>query len=306
VLPVGFAEDDSQVVLLDESDQPVAQDEIGEIAIRSRFLSPGYWRQPEATLAAYTTLPDGVRQYRTGDLGRLLPDNNLQHLGRKDFAVKIRGHLVSPTEVEAALREIETVSDAAVVGRPDAVGQTRLVAFVVSAEGDGIDVPGLRARLASQLPEYMVPTGFVRVERLPRLPNGKLDIRSLPSADTLAVVRPRPFVEPRTPLETLLAQVWSDVLGISQVGAEDIFAELGGDSLQAAQVLARMGSACGVDLPFDVLLEGSTVARLAEAIALRLAADVERGELARLLDQIEAMSDADAAAQMAGELRTER
>lgn len=293
VLPVGYAEDDSQVLILDDDDAPVPDGEIGEVVIRSRYLSPGYWHRTEATRAAYSDLNDGARQYRTGDLGRILPDGNLQHLGRKDFVVKVGGYLVSPVEVELALREIPLISDAAVVGRPDDAQRMRLIAYVAST-GD-LEIESLPNVLAERLPRHMLPNVFIPMEQLPRLPNGKLDARSLPSPGE----RARPFVAPRTPLEIALADIWRTVLNVEDVGIDDTFVDLGGDSLQAAQVLARASNAWGVDLPFEVLQTAPTVALLAETITVRLASDLDRAELYALLDQIEALSDSDAEATLA-------
>jgi acyl-coenzyme A synthetase/AMP-(fatty) acid ligase len=290
VLPVGKAEDHSEVFLVDDDGGIVGPGEVGEIMIRSRYLSPGYWQQPELTRAAYSEGTDGQRVYRSGDFGRWLPDGNLEHLGRKDFALKLSGHLVSPTEIETVLREVSSATEVVVVGHDGPDSHKRLVAYLVPPPGQVLDPGELRQRLSAALPPYMVPSRYVSVDRLPRLPNGKLDVRALGRPDDDDSGRVRPFVAPRSPFEEVLAAIWRDVLGVPAVGATDEFSELGGDSLQAAHVLARASAACGVDLPFDVLIEAHTVEALATTITERIAATLDPRELGELLDEVEATS----------------
>jgi amino acid adenylation domain-containing protein len=306
VLPVGVVEDDTELLLLDDSGTPVADGEAGEIVMRSAYLSPGYWKLPELTRSTYLQLADGRREYHTGDLGRVLLDGNLQHLGRKDFLVKINGLHVTPAEVEIALREIDGVGDAAVVGHTDASGSARLLAYVQTSESADLDLAVLRERLAAKVLPHMVPSAFVQLERLPRLPNGKLDSRSLPSPDSAQLMRSRPYREPTSPLEVKLADIWREVLGLQRVGVDDDFAELGGDSLRAMQVLARGGQTFGVELPFDVLVEAHTVATLAQAVAIRLADALDGEDLDALLGQLEEMTEAEAANSLAQESASSR
>jgi amino acid adenylation domain-containing protein len=292
VLPLGQPFPDRNVTLIDNSGQSVAPGEVGEIVVRSQFLSPGYWHQPEATRAAFSELADGAREYRTGDLGRLLPDGNLLHLGRKDFVAKIRGHLVAPIEVETALRELESVSNAAVVTRTESA-RTRLVAYVVPRAGNAASPRELRDRLAMTLPEYMIPSEYIFLEQLPLLPNGKVDVARLPAAETAATERFLPYAAPRTPIESLLVEIWSELLD-RQVGIDDDFIELGGDSLLAAQMLARVNTACQVELPYSALFDAPTVAALASVVTEHLTRGTDDADLAGLLDEIENMPESEA------------
>lgn len=292
VVNVGWPEEDRELLIVDEDGQAVTRGDIGEIVVRSRFLSPGYLHQPDATRAAYVDAPDGQRDYRTGDLGRLLEDGSLEHLGRKDFLVKIRGHLVSPTEVEVALRELDEVTDAAVIGHGGQAGGRRLVAYVVAASGASVDGSALRAALATRLADHMVPPSYIFVDALPLLPNGKVNMRALPSPD--AVSTAGPSQQATTPLESLLLQIWSTVLGRQVVDVHADFADLGGDSLLAAQVLARINTACDVSLPFSVLFNSPTVASLARVVGAQMTASIEQNELAQLFDELEGMSEAEA------------
>jgi amino acid adenylation domain-containing protein len=292
VVNVGWPEEDRELLIVDDDRQPVPQGEVGEIVVRSRFLSPGYWHQPDATLAAYADAPDGQRDYRTGDLGRLLLDGSLEHLGRKDFLVKIRGHLVSPSEVEVALRELDAVVDAAVIGHAEQAGRRRLVAYVVAAERAWVDGSALRAALATRLADHMVPASYVFVDSLPLLPNGKVNLRALPSPD--AVSTSGASQQATTPLESLVLQIWSAVLGRTVEDIHADFAELGGDSLLAAQILARINTACDVSLPFSVLFDAPTVASLARVVGSHMTARVEQAELAELFNELEGMSESEA------------
>jgi amino acid adenylation domain-containing protein len=302
VVNIGYPEEDRDLLLIGEDGLPVPPGEVGEVVVRCRFLSPGYWRQPEATRAVYSDAPDGQRDYRTGDLGRLLPDGNLEHLGRKDFLVKIRGHLVSPTEVEVALRELDQVADAAVIGHEEAPGRKRLVAYIVAADGVTSEASSLRALMSEKLPPQMVPANYIFVPTLPLLPNGKVNLRALPAPDADLATGSRRHVPPASPLEVLIADIWAAVLNRETISVEDDFTELGGESLLAAQVLARINSACDVSLPVTVLMDASTVSSLARVVSTHLTARVEESELSQLLDELETMSDADAE-QAAHELR---
>jgi amino acid adenylation domain-containing protein len=287
VLPVGRPELDREVVLVDDAGQPVAAGEVGEIIVRSHYLSPGYWRQPEATAAAFKTRGDGRREYRTGDLGRILSDGSLLHLGRRDSVAKIHGHLVAPGEVETALRELDGVAQVAVVPRADG-GRTRLVAYVVVDPGARTDSRELRARLGQNLPEYMVPAEYVFLDHMPFLPNGKIDLAHLPGP-----AAPTEQRAAHTPVESLLVQIWSEVLG-REVGTDQEFLELGGDSLTAAHVLARINNACGVELPFSALFDAPTITLLAQVVAEHLGQSLDQASLSDLLDELETMSEADA------------
>ncbi|HTE20685.1 MAG TPA: AMP-binding protein, partial [Armatimonadota bacterium] len=268
VLRAGYPTFDKEVLLLDDGGAEVAPGEVGEIAVRSRYLSPGYWRNPTLTEAQFRLDPKdpGRRIYHTGDLGRLLPDGCLEHLGRKDFQVKIRGHRVETGEIEAALLQLPGVAEAVVAARKGASDEERLVAYLVPAPGTAPTVTALRRLLAERLPPAMLPAGFVFLPALPLLPNGKVDRRALPEPDAARPAVEPQFVAPRTPLEEQLARIWRSVLEVESVGVQDGFFELGGNSLLAARMFAEVARECGTKLPLTTLLRAPTVERLADVL----------------------------------------
>ena len=268
VVPVGHPAPDYDVVILDEEGHDVAPGRIGEIVARSRYLSPGYWRRPDLTAKAFRDDPreEGERLFFTGDIGRLEEDGCLLHLGRKDFQVKIRGHRVELGEVEHALLACPGVREAVAMGRADAAGQPRLVAWLVPAPEGRPTVTALRRRLAESLPEYMIPSAFVFLDALPLAPNGKVHRGALPDPPPTRPPLDTPFAAPADPLEQALAGIWQEVLGIEGIGRDDDFLELGGHSIAAARIRARIAEALGIDLAPRDLLEGATIRRMAAAI----------------------------------------
>ena len=216
--------------------------EIGEIAVKSRYVSPGYWRKPELTKAKFIPDPDceGKWIYLTGDMGYILPDGCLIHLGREDFQVKIRGYIVDVGEIESVLLNSEKIKDIAVVAREDNSGYQRLIAYVVPAINPSPTISGLRRILSEKLPAYMIPSSFVMLDSIPLNPNGKLDYGALPEPDTKRPELDTPLASARTPVEEKLANIWSQVLKIDEVGINDNFFDLGGHSLLVAQVISRV------------------------------------------------------------------
>jgi acyl carrier protein len=204
--------------------------------------------------------------YRTGDLARLLPDGTLELLGRTDDQLKIRGHRVEPSEVEAVIEGHPSVQAAAVVARPDEGGDARLVAYVVSTRNDPVPSSELRTYLRGRLPEVMVPSAFVFLDQLPRTPNGKVDRRALPAAGPTVSGAETAYEPPRTPLEKRLATMWAELLGAPRVGVHDNFFDLGGQSLLATRLVARLRDGLGVELPLRDVFEAPTVAELAARI----------------------------------------
>jgi amino acid adenylation domain-containing protein len=288
VLPGGYANEDREILLLDDAACPVGGDEIGEIALRSRFGAVGYWRRPDLTEAAFLSDPSGgdKRIYRTGDLGRRAPDGCLFHLGRKDFQVKIRGYRVEVAEVEAALLSLDGVKEAVVVGREDTPGDKRLVAYLVTSGQQVPAVSELRRALAQKLPDYMVPAIFITLETLPLTPTGKVDRRSLPSPQGTRPVLENPYAAPTSPLEETLAKMWADVLRLEQVGIHDHFLELGGNSLLATVLVSRVLKDLHVRVPLRTLFEAPTVAEMATAIIESLARGVGKEELDRIFEEV--------------------
>jgi len=269
-VPVGYPVHDVRVFLLGPDGREVERGEVGEIAVQSPSLAEGYWRRPHLTAAAFRPGPgSGERVYLTGSLGRQLADGCLEHLGRKDFHARIRGHGVELAEVERALVDLAHVRDAAVIAQPGPSGDTRLVAYVVPTPGSELLVSALRAALARSLPDYMIPAEFVPLSALPLTPTNKVDRSALPRAGRTRPLIDAPFVSPRTPIETTLARLWAEVLGLDRVGMHDPFFELGGDSLLAARVVSRAVDALGVDVPVAQLLDAHTVAAMALVVLRR-------------------------------------
>ena len=185
LVPVGYAVDDVDIRVVDELGQAVAPGQLGEIVVRSRYLSPGYWRQPALTRQVFVSDPDdqSTRLYRTGDVGRLSADGCLQHLGRKDFQVKIRGQRVEVAEIEMALLALDTVKETVVVAQHDTPDAPRLIAYVVPYHLAAPESHALRHALRLTLPDYMIPSAFVMLDRLPLTPTGKVDRQALPAPD---------------------------------------------------------------------------------------------------------------------------
>ena len=267
--PVGYVMDDTEILLLDRNGQPVKPGDTGEIAIRSKYLALGYWRQPELTKKAFRSdHKDEPRTYCTGDLGRLLPDGCLVHLGRKDFQLKIRGHRVEAAEVEMALRENALVKETVVVERRDRNGEPQLVGYIVPTGGPAPSISGLRASLRQSLPDYMIPSAFVVLDTLPLTDNGKVDRNALPPPAQERPTLGTEFVAPRDTVEFELARIWSGILGIESVGTLDNFFSLGGDSLSAVQLISQVSCSFQVELAMQTLIESPTIASLAEQVRM--------------------------------------
>ncbi|MGO6899054.1 non-ribosomal peptide synthetase [Rhizobium ruizarguesonis] len=270
----------TRIYLLDGHGQPVPFGAVGELYIGGAGVARGYLNRPDLTAERFLADPfsgkAGARMYRSGDLARYLPDGNLEFLGRNDDQVKIRGFRIEPGEIAARLLEHELVGDAAVVAHADAAGDKRLVAYVVvkmtdgSAEADGAGLAAsLRAHLGGLLPDYMVPSAFVRLEALPLTVNGKLDRKALPVPDDDAYAR-RAYEAPQGEIETLLAGIWAELLGVERVGRHDNFFELGGHSLLAVRLLVRLTEALAVELPLAILFAKPTLAELARESSISL------------------------------------
>jgi acyl carrier protein len=252
-----------EILVLSEDGGKAGLGEVGEIALQSRHLSPGYWRRPDLTAKAF--LPgsngNGIRIYRTGDLGRLRADGLLEYAGRKDFRVKIRGYTIEVAEVEAALLEIGGVKSAVVMAREDQRGDQRLVAYLVPA-GAPPTTGELRNRLGDRLPDFMVPSAFVVLDAFPLTSTGKLDRLALPAPDLTQVETANGYAAPRSVVETTVAGIWAEVFALERVGIHDDFFALGGHSLLAGQIVARVRRAYGVDLSLGALFDAPTVAEL--------------------------------------------
>ncbi|MET0396637.1 MAG: non-ribosomal peptide synthase/polyketide synthase [Longimicrobiaceae bacterium] len=269
--PIGRAVANTQLYVLDAWLEPVPVGVAGELYIGGVGVARGYLGRPDLTAERF--LPDphrgvaGARLYRTGDVGRRRADGEIEFLGRADHQVKVRGYRVELGEIEAVLRTHERVRETVVLLREDVPGQPRLVAYVVPEAGPEPSPAELRAHVAEQVPEYMVPGAFVVMESVPLTASGKVDRRRLPAPESGTGEE---HVEPRTPAEEVLAGIWAEVLGTERVSVEAGFFDLGGHSLLATQVVSRARQAFGVEVPLRALFEAPTVAGLARRIeALR-------------------------------------
>lgn len=289
VMPVGYPAAGKEVLLLDDTGRPAAWGSCGEIVVRSRYLALGYWKRPDLTEVAFFPDPEapGQRCYRTGDRGRLLPDGCLEYLGRKDSQVKVRGQRVELADIEQTLVQLPSVRAAAVTVREDRPGDPCLVAYVVAASAPGPSVVALRAELQTRLPEHMIPTTFVFLDALPRTSFGKIDRQALPKPGRNRPRLDTPFVPPASPLEQEIAAVWCAVLNLDAVGVHDSFLELGGHSLRALQVLARLRDGLAVEVTPREFLQAPTVAGLALTLTQRLASQLDAAELEALLAEVE-------------------
>ena len=267
VAPLGYEVDGTEVVLLDDDGRP-AEGDTGEIAVVARTLPIGYWKRPDLTATAFRPVPgrNGIRLYRMGDLGRLLPDGCLLYLGRKDHQVKVRGYRVEPAEVEVALTGLPGVREAAVAARQTPRGN-QLVAWVVRRDARRPDVAGLRNALRKRLPTYMVPGVFVFPASLPRLPNGKVDRGSLPDPGRERPALETPYLAPDGKAEEQVARIFADVLGLERVGAHDDFFDLGGSSLDVQEATLLLEKAFGREPDTAELLQSPTPRALAARLS---------------------------------------
>ncbi len=267
-VPLGWPLGNVRVYVLDEELRPVPVWVEGEIYLGGAQVTRGYLGQPEQTAAVY--LPDpysevgGGRMYRSGDVGRYLPDGRVEFLGRRDEQVKVRGYRVELGEIEAVLKQHAEVAESVVVVREGVSGERELVGYVVGKVGAEVRSSELMKFLRERLPEYMVPGGLVVLERLPLTANGKVDRQALPEPEGRA--GSREYVAPRTQVEEIVAGIWAEVLGIERVGVNDNFFELGGHSLMATQLISRLREACKVELPLRSLFDAPTVAGTAASL----------------------------------------
>ncbi|WP_242688082.1 non-ribosomal peptide synthetase, partial [Photorhabdus stackebrandtii] len=268
-VPIGRPIANTQIYILDVQGEPVPLGVIGEIYIGGTGVARGYLNRPELTAERFIPDPfstvSGARLYKTGDLGRWLPDGNIEYLGRNDFQVKLRGFRIEPGEIEAQLVQCPGVDEAVVVAREDIPGDTRLVAYLRPQSGVELVPADLRLRLAQHLADYMLPSAFVMLASFPLTLNGKLDRKSLPAPDQSAVAM-HAYEAPVGELETTLAQIWQDLLGLACVGRYDHFFKLGGHSLLAVQCTTRVRQELALDLPLAQLFAQPVLIDLARAL----------------------------------------
>ena len=296
VVPVGYAVEGNDVFLIRDDGQEAGINEVGEIAVKSRHLSLGYWRNPELTQAKFSPVPgeEEKRIFKTGDLGRMSPDGCLVYLGRKDLQVKIRGYRVELAEIERALLSLGQFKDAVVVSLEDHPGEQRLVAYVVPVRQTTVTASELRLSLSEKLPEYMIPSSFVVLDAMPVTPTGKVDRSALPAPSRTRPELTTIFVAPRTLVEKELAQVWAELFTLDQVGIHDNFFDLGGHSLAATRVVSHVIRTFQVEVPLQALFAAPTVAEMAAVITQHQAKKLGEQDLNRILAELESLSEDEA------------
>jgi acyl carrier protein len=274
----------------------------GELCVGGDGVARGYLNRPELTATAF--MPDpfssepGARLYRTGDRVRYLHDGSLEFLGRVDDQIKLRGVRIELGEIEVTLRSHPAVREAVAVVREFAIGDSRLVVYVV-ADGE-VDPAALRDYLRGKLPEYLLPSAFVLLEKLPLLPSGKINKHALPAPEITRQAVAESYVAPRTAMEEIIAGIWSELLGVERVGVYDNFFELGGHSLLAAQIIVRVRHKFAVNVPLQSLFDTPNVAGLALAVTQTQAQMLDLTETQNLLAELEALSEEEAQSLVAG------
>ncbi len=273
-IPIGRPIANTQVYVLDANLRPVPVGVPGEIYVGGAGLAREYLSHKRLTAEKFIGNPfsrnPGARLFRTGDLGRYLPDGNIEYRGRRDNQVKVRGFRIELGEIETALATHPGVRQSVVLARAMNNAERddkQLVAYIV-AEGSAPAGSELRAHLLQKLPDYMVPSAFVALEALPLTASGKVNRLALPPPDHEQIALHADFLAPRTPTEEILVGIWADVLGVENIGVNDDFFALGGHSLLLTRVAARIGEAIQLELPLRALFEAPTVAGLAEKIEI--------------------------------------
>ncbi len=264
--PAGYPPEGSKILVLDDDGNHLGFNRVGEIAVQSRYLAVEYWCKPEMTRTAFLPDPAGgdERIYRTGDLGLLRADGSLEHYGRKDLQVKIRGQRVELIEIDMTLAKHGSVKEAVTVARDDALGDKTLVAYVVPVITPAPTSKELRVFLQERLPDYMVPSSVVFLDALPLTYNGKLDRQALPAPifergdDAVEHALPRDTVEHR------LIQIWEKLLGIQPVGIHESFFDIGGHSLLLIKLHGELQATFGIDMPMVELFIYPTINSQAE------------------------------------------
>jgi len=304
----------AKVYVLDERLNPTPCGVAGELHIGGVGLARGYLNRPDLTAERFIPNPlsraEGERLYKTGDVARILPDGTIEFLGRRDEQVKLRGYRVELGEIEQTLNAHPQVRESAAIVREDKPGDQRLVAYVVARsellyqtkiETDGSELPpdtlttsALQNYLRERLPDYMVPSTFVRLEKLPTLANGKIDRKALPAPDNTRRDRADTYVAPRNQIEERLAEFWSEILGVERIGIIDNFFDLGGHSLLATQAISRIRETFQVDLSLRSFFAAPTIAALSVSIAENVAAQVSDTELEAVMAELEELPDQEA------------
>jgi amino acid adenylation domain-containing protein len=269
-IPIGRPMEGADFYLLDDDMQPVAAGTSGELYLAGPTIARGYRNQQQLTDEKFVPDPfgrePGRRMFKTGDRVRINHDGNCELLGRLDDEIKIRGFKVVPNEIRGTLGQHPLIAETIVVGSESAHGEKRLLAAIVAKPGATLRLPDLRRFLRDRVPEHMVPSIFVKLDALPMLPNGKIDRLALSAFHEAAPLVETEYVAPATTIEEMLAEIWGSAFQIKQVGTQDNYFELGGDSLKAMEVLLEIRAKCGVEIELETIFEAPTIGELARII----------------------------------------
>ena len=273
VITVGRPINNTSVYILDKFSNPLIPGVAGEIYIGGDGVAQGYLNRPELTAEKFVddrfSAVPGAKMYRTGDLGKFLPNGEIECLGRIDSQVKIRGYRIETGEIEFQLSKEKEIKEAVVIARPDQNGVDKLVAFVViypdvDASKSTFLIQRWKDSLKKSVPDYMVPDNVILVPEMPLTPNGKVDRKTLAKHGVVAAVDSNIYVAPRTDIEKLLTNIWIEYLGVKRIGVQDNFFELGGHSLIAVKVMGRIEKETGKRLPLATLFDAPTIEKLAQ------------------------------------------
>ncbi|HVU95091.1 MAG TPA: amino acid adenylation domain-containing protein [Puia sp.] len=264
---IGIPIDNTSILIIDEQGKLLPGGETGELCITGSCLAEGYLRRPELTAEKFATWAHPtngpIRIYKTGDLARFLPDGNIDYLGRRDDQVKIRGYRIELGEIEVLLNEQPGILQAVVVAREDVPGQKKLVAYLVSADGNK-DLRSIRKAVSDHLPDYMMPSAFVWMGSFPKTTSGKVDKKALPKPENKRPDLAIPYAKPTSPAEQQLAGLWASLLQIDRVGRNDNFFELGGNSLLALKTVANVQTRFSWNLPITRIYQFPTIAGICQ------------------------------------------
>ena len=262
-IPIGYPVPEMALRIVDDQGHGLPFGSAGEIVVESRFLATGYWQNPVLTAERFVALPDGVRRYRTGDLGRMSEDGCMIHLGRVDHRMRIAGEFVVAADIEQLLLEVPGIAQAVIRDFVDQIGERRLCAYVVADVDAGPTVTRLREWLSERIAKQLVPTDFVFLDALPLTKDLKIDYQRLPQPGRRRPPLPNAYVAPRTTLEQELVQIWQEVLDIRPIGTRDNFFDLGGDSLLAVRLFVEIEKTLGKNLPHATIYQAPTIEQLA-------------------------------------------
>ncbi|MDN3579777.1 polyketide synthase [Mucilaginibacter flavus] len=262
---IGIPISQTEIIILDENLKVLPYGETGELCVAGISLANGYLNKPGLTAEKFTTYKETedktTRIYRTGDLARYLPDGNIEYLGRKDTQVKIRGNRVELGEIEVLLNQLENIQQAIVIAREDAAGQKRLLAYLVSSS-DEQNTATVRKSLEQQLPDFMLPSAYVWLKKLPKTTSGKVDRKALPSPGLERPQLATLYKAPATRIEKNITAIWSALLQIEKIGIDDDFFLLGGNSLLALKTVATLKQDLNLDVPITKLYQYPTISGL--------------------------------------------